>query len=200
MTNKKTKNTTTVKLVDSVLNKDIGLVNLTATEKHLYDKIIGHNKDAKSINSDISDLLSKGKKGKQSIERIAKVLKDNKEPLNAYKQAVHRFYKNQPKESRLSLQGLGKKGTPFIGIPSNSGGSDKNKEKDKEKDKEIITTSLKSVNAFIDKMQTADKTDFIYDLTDTLSDKDKQYLINHLTNELKKVVKKPVKKVVKKVA
>jgi len=195
MTNKKTENTTTVKLVDSVLNKDIGLVNLTATEKHLYDKIIGHNKDAKSINSDISDLLSKGKKGKQSIERIAKVLKDNKEPLNAYKQAVHRFYKNQPKESRLSLQGLGKKGTPFIGLLSNSGGSDKNKEKDKE----IVTTSLKSVNAFIDKMQTADKTDFIYDLTDTLSDKDKQYLINHLTNELKKVVKKPVKKKVKKV-
>ena len=194
MTNKKTENMTTVKLVNSVLNKDIGLVNLTTTEKHLYDKIIGHNKDAKSINSDISDLLSKGKTGQKSIERIAKVLKDNKEPLTAYKQAVHRFYKNQPKESRLSLQGLGKKGTPFIGIPSNSGGGDK----DKEKDKEIVTTSLKSVNAFIDKMQTADKTDFIYDLTDTLSDKDKQYLINHLTNELKKVVKKPVKKKVKK--
>ena len=164
MTNKKTENITTVKLVDSVLNKDIGLVNLTATEKHLYDKVVGHNNTASSINIDVSDLLSKGKTGQKSIERIAKVLKDNKEPLNAYKQAVHRFYKSLPKENRLSLQGLGAKGTPFIGIPSNSGGGDK----DKEKDKEIVTTSLKSVNAFVGKMQDADKIDFIYDLSDTL--------------------------------
>jgi len=195
MQNKKTENKTTVKLVDSVLNKDIGLVNLTTTEKHLYDKIIGHNKDAKSINSDISDLLSKGKTGQHSIERIAKVLKDNKEPLNAYKQAVHRFYKKLPKESRLSLQGLGAKGTPFIGLPSNSGGKKKNKE-----DETIVSTSLKSVNTFVNKMQDADKIDFIYDLADTLSNQEKQYLINHLNDEIKKVTKKVVKKAVKKVA
>lgn len=191
---KKTENKTTVKLVDSVLNKDIGLVNLTTTEKHLYDKIIGHNKDAKSINSDISDLLSKGKTGQHSIERIAKVLKDNKEPLNAYKQAVHRFYKKLPKESRLSLQGLGAKGTPFIGKPSNSGGGDKDKNKD------ITSTTLKSIDAFVNKMQQADKIDFIYDLADTLSNQEKQYLINHLNAEIKKVTKKVVKKAVKKVA
>ena len=191
---KKTENKTTVKLVDSVLNKDIGLVNLTTTEKHLYDKVVGHNKGAKSINSAVADLLSKGKTGQKSIERIAKVLKDNKEPLDAYKQAIHRFYKSLPKENRLSLQGLGKKGTPFIGIPSNSGGGDKDKNKD------ITSTTLKSVKVFVGKMQDADKIDFIYDLADTLSNQEKQYLINHLNDEIKKVVKKPVKKAIKKVA
>ena len=123
MTNKKENKNITVKLASNTKNKDISKINLSTNEKHLYNKVVGHNKEGKSINYDVATLLSTGKKGMESIERIAKALKDNKEPLNAYKMAVSRFYKDMPKESKQSLQGLGVNGVPFIGKLSNSGGN-----------------------------------------------------------------------------
>ena len=87
----------TVDLVNNTKNKDISKINLSTNEKHLYNKVVGHNKEGNSINKDVATLLKTGKKGVESIERIAKALKDNKEPLNAYKMAVSRFYKDMPK-------------------------------------------------------------------------------------------------------
>jgi len=118
-------------------------IGLSTSEKQLYDEVVNYNKKAGVINEKVKVFLSKGKTGIKSVERVAKVLKDNKEPLHAYKMAVYRFYKDQPKDNRLSLQGLGVKGSPFIGKPSNSGQNSK-----KKKDIKItnIDTVVKSIN------------------------------------------------------
>ena len=179
MKNTKENKNITVNLVNNTKNKDISKINLSTSEKHLYNKVVGHNKDGNSINKDVATLLNKGKKGAESVERIAKALKDNKEPLNAYKMAVSRFYKDMPKESKQSLQGLGVSGVPFIGKLSNSGG---NSEKTK-----TVKTNIDSVNTFIDKMVDNERVEYIFDLVDSLSNVDKKGLLTYLQNEIKKV-------------
>ena len=179
MTNKKENKNITVDLVNNTKNKDISKINLSTNEKHLYNKVVGHNKEGNSINKDVATLLKTGKKGVESIERIAKALKDNKEPLNAYKMAVSRFYKDMPKESKLSLQGLGAKNSPFIGTPSKSGSNSKKAK--------TIKTNIDSVTAFIDKMVDNERVEYIFDLVDTLSNIDKNAMIEYLMSELKKV-------------
>jgi hypothetical protein len=154
-------------------------INLSTGEKHLYDKVVGHNKEGNSINKDINTLLSTGKNGVKSVERIAKALKDNKESLNAYKMAVSRFYKDMPKEDKLSLQGLGAKGVPFIGKPSKSGSNSKKST--------AIIVNKDSVNTFIDKMVENDRIEYIFDLVDNLSIVDKKAMIEYLMSEVKKV-------------
>mgnify|MGYP003988719911 CR=1 FL=1 len=181
MTNKKENKNITVKLTNNTKNKDISKINLSTSEKHLYNKVVGHNKEGASINKDVSMLLKTGKKGIESVERIAKALKDNNEPLNAYKMAVSRFYKDMPKENKLSLQGLGAKNSPFIGKPSKSGSNSK-----KAKSK-AVTNSIGSVNTFIDKMVDSERVEYIFDLVDSLSNVDKKAMIEWLISEVKKV-------------
>ena len=181
MTNKKENKNITVKLIENTKNKDISKINLSTSEKHLYNKVVGHNKEGSSINKDVATLLNTGKKGIESIERIAKALKDNKEPLNAYKMAVSRFYKDTPKENKLSLQGLGVNGVPFIGKLSNSGG------KSKKAKSKAVTNSIGSVNTFIDKMVDSERVEYIFDLVDSLSNVDKKAMIEWLISEVKKV-------------
>jgi len=179
MTNKKENKNITVNLASNTKNKDISKINLSTSEKHLYNKVVGHNKEGNSINYDVATLLSKGKKGIESVERIAKALKDNKEPLNAYKMAVSRFYKDMPKEHKQSLQGLGVSGVPFIGKLSNSGGNSKKTK--------VVKTNIDSVNTFIDKMVDSERVEYIFDLVDTLSNVDKKAMIEWLISEVKKV-------------
>jgi hypothetical protein len=179
MTNKKENKNITVDLVNNTKNKDISKINLSTNEKHLYNKVVGHNKEGNSINKDVATLLKTGKKGVESIERIAKALKDNKEPLNAYKMAVSRFYKDMPKENKLSLQGLGAKNSPFIGKPSKSGSNSKKTK--------AVKTNIDSVNTFIDKMVDSERVEYIFDLVDTLSNVDKKAMIEWLISEVKKV-------------
>jgi hypothetical protein len=154
-------------------------INLSTSEKHIYNKVVGHNKDGNSINKDIAMLLATGKGGVESVERIAIALKAVNEPLNAYKQAVYRFYKDLPKGERLSLQNTGKKGTPAIVAPSNSG---KNSKKAK-----VVTTNIDTIKTFINKMTDSDKAEFTFDLVDELSSVDKKGLIEYLQSTIKKV-------------
>ena len=179
MTNKKENKNITVKLIENTKNKDISKINLSASEKRIYDKVVNHNKDGNSINKDVATLLKTGKKGIESIERIAKALKDNKEPLNAYKMAVSRFYKDMPKESKLSLQGLGAKNSPFIGKPSKSGSNSKKTK--------VISTNMDSVKTFVNKMVDSERVEYIFDLVDSLSNVDKKAMIEWLISEVKKV-------------
>jgi hypothetical protein len=179
MTNKKENKNITVDLANNTKNKDISKINLSASEKRIYDKVVNHNKDGNSINKDVSTLLNTGKKGIESIERIAKALKDNNEPLNAYKMAVSRFYKDTPKENKLSLQGLGANGVPFIGKLSNSGGNSKKTK--------AVKTNIDSVNTFIDEMVDSERVEYIFDLVDSLSNVDKKAMIEWLISEVKKV-------------
>jgi len=153
-------------------NKNITKINLSTGEKHIYDKIVSHNKEGNSINKDIATLLATGKKGIKSVERIAKALKDNKESLNAYKMAVSRFYKDMPKENKLSLQGLGAKGSPFIGKPSKSGSNSKKAK--------TVKTNIDSVTAFINHMVDNERVEYIFDLVDTLSNIDKNAMVEYL--------------------
>jgi len=166
-------------MTNNTENKNITKINLSTGEKHIYDKVVGHNKEGNSINKDINTLLSTGKKGVESVERIAKALKDNKESLNAYKMAVSRFYKDMPKDNKLSLQGLGAKGVPFIGKPSKSGSNSKKAKP--------VSTNMDSVNTFIDKMVDNERVEYIFDLVDSLSNVDKKAMIEYLMSEVKKV-------------
>ena len=182
MTNKKENKNITVDLVNNTKNKDISKINLSTNEKHLYNKVVGHNKEGKSINYDVATLLSTGKKGIESIERIAKALKDNKEPLNAYKMAVSRFYKDMPKEHKLSLQGLGVNGVPFIGKLSNSGG---NNEKTK-----AVNMNIDNVNTFMDKLLKENEDDYnqaVFDWVDNMAIIEQLALFDHLKNKGLKV-------------
>ena len=182
MTNKKENKNITVKLASNTKNKDISKINLSTNEKHLYNKVVGHNKEGKSINYDVATLLSTGKKGMESIERIAKALKDNKEPLNAYKMAVSRFYKDMPKEHKLSLQGLGVNGVPFIGKLSNSGG---NNEKTK-----AVNMNIDNVNTFMDKLLKENEDDYnqaVFDMVDNMAVIEQLALLDHLKSKGLKV-------------
>ena len=163
----------------NINNNNTKAINLSTSEKHIYDKVVSHNNDGNSINKDIATLLKTGKNGIKSVGRIAQALKAVNEPLTAYKQAVYRFYKDMPKESKLSLQNTGKKGTPFIGIPSTIG-------KDSKKTK-TVKTNIDSVTAFIDHMADGDKVEYIFDLVDSLSNADKKAMIEWLISEVKKV-------------
>ena len=98
---------------------------LTSAEQTIYTKIVKYNKENKSINDTISKLLETGKTGVASVQSISIKLSLANESLQAVKQSIYRFYKDKPKEERLSLQGLGKKGSPFIGLPSKSGANSK---------------------------------------------------------------------------
>ena len=180
MTNKKENKNITVDLVNNTKNKDISKINLSTNEKHLYNKVVGHNKEGKSINYDVATLLSTGKKGMESIERIAKALKDNKEPLNAYKMAVSRFYKDMPKESKLSLQGLGAKNSPFIGKPSKSGSNSKKAK--------AVNMNINSIDLFFDEMSVNNSdafNEYVFDFADKLSIELQQALVNHLQDNIK---------------
>jgi hypothetical protein len=179
MTNKKENKNITVNLTNNTKNKDINKINLSTSEKHLYNKVVGHNKDGNSINKDVAMLLKTGKSGIESVERIAKALKDNKESLNAYKMAVSRFYKDMPKENKLSLQGLGAKGVPFIDKPSNSGG--------KSEKAKAVNMNIDSVKTFVNKMVDNERVEYIFDLVDSLSNVDKKAMIEWLISEVKKV-------------
>ena len=182
MKNTKENKNITVNLVNNTKNKDITKINLSTSEKHLYNKVVGHNKEGNSINKDVATLLNTGKKGIKSIERIAKALKDNKEPLNAYKMAVSRFYKDMPKENKLSLQGLGAKGVPFIDKPSNSGG---NSEK-----KKAISMNIDNVNTFMDKLLTENEDDYnqaVFDWVDNMAIIEQLALFDHLKSKGLKV-------------
>ena len=184
MTNKKENKNITVDLVNNTKNKDISKINLSTSEKHLYNKVVGHNKEGNSINKDIATLLSTGKSGIKSVERIAKALKDNKEPLNAYKMAVSRFYKDMPKENKLSLQGLGAKNSPFIGKPSKSGSNSK-----KTKSK-AVTNSIGSVNTFMGKLLKENEDDYnqaVFDMVDNMAVIEQLALLDHLKNKGLKV-------------
>ena len=165
-------------------NKNITKINLSTGEKHIYDKIVSHNKEGNSINKDIATLLATGKKGIKSVERIAKALKDNKESLNAYKMAVSRFYKDMPKDNKLSLQGLGAKNSPFIGKLSNSGG---NNEKTKSK---AVTNSIGSVNTFMGKLLKENEDDYnqaVFDMVDNMAVIEQLALLDHLKSKGLKV-------------
>jgi len=180
MTNKKENKNITVDLVNNTKNKDISKINLSTSEKHLYNKVVGHNKEGNSINKDVATLLKTGKKGVESIERIAKALKDNKEPLNAYKMAVSRFYKDMPKDNKLSLQGLGAKNSPFIGKPSKSGSNSKKTK--------AISTNINSIDLFFDEMSVNDSdafNEYVFDFADKLSFELQQALITHLQSNIK---------------
>ena len=180
MTNKKENKNITVDLVNNTKNKDISKINLSTNEKHLYNKVVGHNKEGKSINYDVATLLSTGKKGMESIERIAKALKDNKEPLNAYKMAVSRFYKDMPKENKLSLQGLGAKNSPFIGKPSKSGSNSKKAK--------AVNMNINSIDLFFDEMSVNNSdafNEYVFDFADKLSIELQQALVNHLQDNIK---------------
>ena len=180
MTNKKENKNITVDLVNNTKNKDISKINLSTNEKHLYNKVVGHNKEGKSINYDVATLLSTGKKGMESIERIAKALKDNKEPLNAYKMAVSRFYKDMPKENKLSLQGLGAKNSPFIGKPSKSGSNSKKAK--------AVNMNINSIDLFFDEMSVNNSdafNEYVFDFADKLSFELQQALITHLQSNIK---------------
>ena len=180
MTNKKENKNITVDLVNNTKNKDISKINLSTSEKHLYNKVVGHNKEGKSINYDVATLLSTGKKGMESIERIAKALKDNKEPLNAYKMAVSRFYKDMPKENKLSLQGLGAKNSPFIGKPSKSGSNSKKAK--------AVNMNINSIDLFFDEMSVNNSdafNEYVFDFADKLSFELQQALITHLQSNIK---------------
>ena len=182
MKNTKENKNITVDLANNTKNKDISKINLSTSEKHLYNKVVGHNKEGKSINYDVATLLSTGKKGMESIERIAKALKDNKEPLNAYKMAVSRFYKDMPKENKLSLQGLGAKNSPFIGKPSKSGS--------KSKKTKAISTNMASVNTFMDKLLKENEDDYnqaVFDWVDNMAIIEQLALFDHLKNKGLKV-------------
>ena len=180
MTNKKENKNITVDLINNTKNKDISKINLSTNEKHLYNKVVGHNKEGNSINKDIATLLSTGKSGIKSVERIAKALKDNKEPLNAYKMAVSRFYKDMPKDNKLSLQGLGAKNSPFIGKPSKSGSNSKKTK--------AISTNINSIDLFFDEMSVNDSdafNEYVFDFADKLSFELQQALITHLQSNIK---------------
>ena len=180
MTNTKENKNITVDLANNTKNKDISKINLSTSEKHLYNKVVGHNKEGKSINYDVATLLSTGKKGMESIERIAKALKDNKEPLNAYKMAVSRFYKDMPKDNKLSLQGLGAKNSPFIGKPSKSGS--------KSKKAKAVNMNINNVDLFFDEMSVNDSdafNEYVFDFADKLSIELQQALITHLQSNIK---------------
>ena len=180
MTNKKENKNITVKLIENTKNKDISKINLSASEKRIYDKVVNHNKDGNSINKDVATLLKTGKKGIESIERIAKALKDNKEPLNAYKMAVSRFYKDMPKESKLSLQGLGAKNSPFIGKPSKSGSNSKKTKG--------FSMNINSIDLFFDEMSVNNSdafNEYVFDFADKLSIELQQALITHLQSNIK---------------
>ena len=180
MTNKKENKNITVNLASNTKNKDISKINLSTSEKHLYNKVVGHNKEGNSINKDVATLLKTGKKGVESIERIAKALKDNKEPLNAYKMAVSRFYKDMPKDNKLSLQGLGAKNSPFIGKPSKSGSNSKKTK--------AISTNINSIDLFFDEMSVNDSdafNEYVFDFADKLSFELQQALITHLQSNIK---------------
>ena len=180
MTNKKENKNITVKLASNTKNKDISKINLSTSEKHLYNKVVGYNKEGNSINKDVATLLKTGKKGVESIERIAKALKDNKEPLNAYKMAVSRFYKDMPKDNKLSLQGLGAKNSPFIGKPSKSGSNSKKTK--------AISTNINSIDLFFDEMSVNDSdafNEYVFDFADKLSFELQQALITHLQSNIK---------------
>ena len=180
MTNKKENKNITVDLVNNTKNKDISKINLSASEKRIYDKVVNHNKDGNSINKDVSTLLKTGKKGIESVERIAKALKDNKEPLNAYKMAVSRFYENMPKENKLSLQGLGVSGVPFIGKLSNSGGNSKKKK--------AVNMNINNIDLFFDEMSVNEEdafNEYVFDFADKLSIELQQALVNHLQDNIK---------------
>ena len=182
MTNKKENKNITVDLANNTKNKDISKINLSTSEKHLYNKVVGHNKEGASINKDVSMLLKTGKKGIESVERIAKALKDNNEPLNAYKMAVSRFYKDMPKEHKLSLQGLGVNGVPFIGKLSNSGG---NNEKTK-----AVNMNIDNVNTFMDKLLKENEDDYnqaVFDWVDNMAIIEQLALFDHLKNKGLKV-------------
>ena len=182
MTNKKENKNITVKLIENTKNKDISKINLSASEKRIYDKVVNHNKDGNSINKDVATLLKTGKKGIESIERIAKALKDNKEPLNAYKMAVSRFYKDTPKENKLSLQGLGANGVPFIGKLSNSGGKN-------EKTK-AVNMNIDNVNTFMDKLLKENEDSYnqaVFDWVDNMAIIEQLALFDHLKSKGLKV-------------
>ena len=182
MTNKKENKNITVDLVNNTKNKDISKINLSTSEKHLYNKVVGHNKEGNSINYDVATLLSKGKKGMESIERIAKALKDNKESLNAYKMAVSRFYKDMPKEHKLSLQGLGAKNSPFIGKPSKSGSNSKKKK--------AVNMNIDNVNTFMDKLLTENEDSYnqaVFDWVDNMAVIEQLALLDHLKSKGLKV-------------
>ena len=184
MTNKKENKNITVKLIENTKNKDISKINLSTNEKHLYNKVVGHNKEGNSINKDIATLLSTGKSGIKSVERIAKALKDNKEPLNAYKMAVSRFYKDMPKDNKLSLQGLGAKNSPFIGKPSKSGSNSK-KTKGLTKG---FSLNINSIDLFFDEMSVNEEdafNEYVFDFADKLSIELQQALITHLQLNIK---------------
>ena len=180
MTNKKENKNITVDLVNNTKNKDISKINLSTSEKHLYNKVVGYNKEGNSINKDVATLLKTGKKGVESIERIAKALKDNKEPLNAYKMAVSRFYKDMPKDNKLSLQGLGAKNSPFIGKPSKSGSNSKKTKG--------FSMNINSIDLFFDEMSVNEEdafNEYVFDFADKLSIELQQALVNHLQDNIK---------------
>ena len=180
MTNKKENKNITVDLVNNTKNKDISKINLSTSEKHLYNKVVGYNKEGNSINKDVATLLKTGKKGVESIERIAKALKDNKEPLNAYKMAVSRFYKDMPKDNKLSLQGLGAKNSPFIGKPSKSGSNSKKTK--------AVNMNINNVDLFFDEMSVNEEdafNEYVFDFADKLSIELQQALITHLQLNIK---------------
>ena len=182
MKNTKENKNITVKLIENTKNKDISKINLSASEKRIYDKVVNHNKDGNSINKDVATLLKTGKKGIESIERIAKALKDNKEPLNAYKMAVSRFYKDMPKENKLSLQGLGAKNSPFIGKPSKSGSNSKKTK--------VISMNIDSVNTFMGKLLKENEDDYnqaVFDWVDNMAIIEQLALFDHLKNKGLKV-------------
>jgi len=180
MKNTKENKNITVNLASNTKNKDITKINLSTSEKHLYNKVVGHNKEGASINKDVATLLAKGKSGIESVERIAKALKDNKESLNAYKMAVSRFYKDMPKDNKLSLQGLGAKNSPFIGKPSKSGS--------KSKKKKAISMNINNVDLFFDEMSVNNSdafNEYVFDFADKLSLDLQQALITHLQDNIK---------------
>ena len=180
MTNKKENKNITVNLASNTKNKDISKINLSTSEKHLYNKVVGHNKEGNSINKDVATLLKTGKKGVESIERIAKALKDNKEPLNAYKMAVSRFYKDMPKDNKLSLQGLGAKNSPFIGKPSKRGSNSKKTKG--------FSLNINSIDLFFDEMSVNEEdafNEYVFDFADKLSIELQQALITHLQLNIK---------------
>jgi len=156
---------------------------LTTAEQTIYTKIVKYNKENKSINKTISKLLETGKNGVGSVVSISIKLKLANESLQAVKQSVYRFYKDKPKEERLSLQGLGKKeGSPFIAPPSNSGGSSK---------KPIKKVSADIVKEYMSKLLKDDESQYnelTFDFVLDMSVIEQRALIDFLTETLKKAV------------
>jgi hypothetical protein len=140
---------------------------LTTTEQTIYTKIVKYNKENKSINKTISKLLETGKTGVGSVVSISIKLKLANESLQAVKQSVYRFYKDKPKDQRLSLQGLGKKeGSPFIAPLSNSGGSSK-----KKPIKKVSTDIVKEYMSKLLKENESQHNELVWDFYSEMSNK-----------------------------